>query len=256
MRRLTRINWLAALVLLVISISANADDWITHYYENPTPERFVAEVHALSQSGHLADGNRAPLIAAFLGRVMANNPSQIGGWLNQLGGLKDEDRVTLLWAANLSQSKEALDYIQRQPDGNKFQKKIDIRTIELNDAFILDMLWGDFFATGEAMPIRRIVYALNYDKYLGALERFKSSKQTTMDRDEAIREGIFDAACWSLESNVKQHHRVAEIIEGIFWEGKISHSEQLWLSQILAKGLPDKYELTQVKAGEWAFKRK
>lgn len=256
MRRFACINWLMALVLIAISFSANADDWITHYYEHPTPERFVAEVQAMSKSGYLANAKSAAPIAAFLGRVMAANPSQIEGWLNQLDGLKGDDRDTLLLAANLSQSKEALAYIRRQPDGDKYQEATDIRTVEPHDAFILDMLWGDFSATGEAIPIRRIVYALNYEKYSGALKRFESSKKTQQDREEAIRESIFEAARWSLESNIQQHHRVAEIVEKIYWEGQITHSEQLWLSVILAKGLPDKYELTQVKPGEWAFKRK
>ena len=245
-----------AFVLLTISVSANADDWITNYYEHPTPERFVAEVQAMSRSGYLANAKSSQPIAAFLGRVMGANPSQIEGWLNKLDGLNGEDKNTLLLAASLSQRIEARNYIRRQAGGDKYLETTDIRTVEPKDAFILDMLWGDFSATGEEMPIRRIVYALNYEKYSGALKRFETSKKTQQDREEAILESTFEAARWSLESNIQQHHRVAEIIEKIYWDGKVSHSEQLWLSVILAHGLPEKYELTQIRSGEWAFKRK
>lgn len=242
--------------LFAISICANAEDWIPHYYEQPTPERFVGEVQAMSKAGVLADAKNAASIAAFLGRVMAANASQVEGWLNQLDGLKGPDKEALLLAANLSGTKEAMAYIQRQPDTEKYQKPTDIRSIEPNDGIVLDMLWGDFYASGDAKPIRRIVHALNYGKHAGALDKYKTSNKTEQDRNEAILESLFEAARWSLEANIRQHKRVAEIVEQIFWKEKITDEERTWLTVVLAKSLPEKYELTQVKPGEWAFRRK
>lgn len=231
------------------------DNWMMHYYEHPTPDRFVPEVISMSKAGYLAKAETSAPISAFLGQIMAANPSQIEGWLNQLNGFKGKDRDTLLLAASLSNTKEALAYIRQQSDGSKYQKAINIRLAEPDDASVLDMLWGDFFASGETAPIRRIVYALNYDKYSGARTRFEGSKNP-QDREEAILESTFEAARWSLESNIQQHHRVAEIVEEIYFGGQTTHSEQMWLATILAKGLPEKYEFLQIKPGEWAFKRK
>lgn len=248
---------LLAAVLLATAQTAYAEDWFSGYYEHPTPERFVVEVLALGRAGNLSNPKTAALTSVFLGRVMAANPTQVDGWLSQLGDLKGDDRQTVLFAASLSGTKEAQAYLGRQPDAEKYRgKPVDIRALEPNNPTLLDMLWADFFATGEAVPIRRIVAALNYDKYSGALDRYAKSKKTEKDRNDAILEAVFKAAMWSLESNAVQHRRVGEILEQIYFSGGLTQPEQVWLSAILAEALPDKYEFTRLEAGRWTFKRK
>jgi hypothetical protein len=252
-----RCIYVFVLMLLATVQSAFAQDWLSHYYQHPTPERFVTEVKALSKAGNLSNPKSAALLSVFLGKVMAANPTMVGDWLNQLADLKGGDRHTLLMAANLSGTKEAQAYIARQADAERYRiKPVDIKTLEPNDPTVLDMLWAEFFATGEAMPVRRVVAALNYDKYDGALNRYAKSEKTEKDRNDAMLEAVFKAAMWSLESNVRQHQRVAEILEQIHFSGGLTRSEQMWSSVILAKAKPDKFELTQEKAGQWTFKRK
>lgn len=248
---------LLAFVLLATVHTAHAEDWISHYYEHPTPDRFVTEVQTLSKAGNLSNPNSAALISVFLGRIMAANPTQVDGWLAQLGDLKGGDRQTLLFAASLSGTKEAQAYLGRQPDAARYRgKPLDLRNLEPKNPTILDMLWADFFATGEAAPIRRIVVALNYEKYSGALDRYAKSEKTEKDRNDAILEAVFKAAMWSLESNARQHPRVGEILEQIYFSERLSQPEQLWLSATLAKAMPEKYEFTRTEAGKWTFKRK
>ena len=252
-----RLSHFLAVILFAAAQNAFADDWISHYYESPAPERFVAEVQAMSKAGSLSNPNSAAMTSVFLGRVMAANPAQVNSWLTKLGDLKGNDRQTLLFAANLSKTKEAQAYLDGQPDAEKYRAKtIDIRTLEPKNPTVLDMLWADFFATGEAVPIRRIVVALNYDKYSGALDRYAKSEKTEKDRDEATLEAVFKAAMWSLESNAKQHRRVGETLEQIYYAGELTQPENLWLSVILAKAMPEKYEMTRQEAGQWTFKRK
>jgi hypothetical protein len=253
----TRLFYFLAVLLFSTAQSAFAQDWLSHYYENPTPGRFVTEVQALSKAGTLSNPNAAALTSVFLGRVMAANPVQVNAWLTQLGSLKGGDRQTVLVAASLSGTSEARAYLDRQPDADKYRAKpIDVRALELKDATVLDMLWADFFATGEAAPIRRVVAALNFDKYTGALDRYAKSEKNEKDRDDAMLEAVFKAAMWSLESNTKQHRRVGETLEQLYFAGGLTHSEQLWLSFILAKAMPEKYEFTRSEAGQWTFKRK
>src|SRR5262249_37032617 len=185
------------------------------------------------------------------------NPTHVDAWLTQLGDLKGGDRQTLLFATNLSRTKEAEAYLSRQPDAEKYREKlIDIRTLEPKNPTILDMLWADFFATGEAEPIRRIVVALNYDKYSGALGQYAKSEKTEKNREEAVLEAAFGAARWSLESNAEQHLRVGEILEQIYFAGELTQPEKLWLSAILAKAMPEKYEFSRLEAGQWTFKKR
>lgn len=251
------IGLLAAAVLLEAVQTAHAEDWLSHYYEHPTPERFVTEVRAWSKAGSLSNLKTAALISVFLGRVIAANPTQVDAWLTQLDDLKGGDRQMLLSAASLSATKDAQAYLSRQPDAEKYRAiPMDIRTLEPKSPAVLDMLWADFFATGEAVPIKRIVLALNYDKYSGALDRYAKSEKTEKDRNDAILEAVFRAAKWSLESNAKQHRRVGEIIEQTYFAGGLTQPEQVWLSTILAKAMPEKYEFTGSGPGLWTFKRK
>ncbi|TFW31318.1 hypothetical protein [Massilia horti] len=236
---------------------AFAGDWLSHYYEHPTPERFVTEVKALSKSGYLSNPQSASMISVFLARVMAANPAQVDGWLGQLSDLKGGDRESLLFAASLSGTKEAQAYLGRQPDAEKYRgKPVDISALEPNNPTVLDMFWADFFATGEAAPVRRIVAALNYDKYSGALDRYAKSEKTEKDRNDAVLEAVFKAAAWSLESNARQHRRVGEILEQTYFLGALTQPEQVWLSAILAKAMPEKYEFTRSEADQWTFKIK
>jgi hypothetical protein len=252
-----RLVYLFALTLFAAVQPAFAEDWLSHYYEHPTPERFVTEVQEMSKTGNLSNPKTAALISVFLGRVMAANPTKVDDWLSQLGELKGGDRQTLLAAASLSGTKGAQAYLDRQADAEGYRgKSFDIRTLEPKNPTILDMLWADFFATGEAVPIRRIVVALNYDKYSGALDRFAKSEKTEKDRNDALLEAVFKAAMWSLESNARQHHRVGEILERIYFSGGMTQPEQVQLSAILAKAMPDKYEFSRSEAGQSTFKRK
>jgi len=247
---------LLTLAVMLVSVTAAAEDWLSSYYKRPTPERFIPEVRALRDQGALSDSSHAVPIAVFLGRVMAANPELAGKWLTELEDFRGADRETLLLAASLSGAPDAVAYVRRQPDAKDYeQESVDIRALEPKDPVVLDMLWADFFATGDAAPVRRIIYALNYDKYDGALERYKSSKKTEQDRNDAIRDSVFQAARWSLESNVRKHSRVAEIAEQMLFNDELTQSERLWISVVLAKALPDKYELTRLKPGEWSLKK-
>src|SRR5262245_1190993 len=114
-----RLLCFVAVVFFAIAQTTFAEDWLSHYYEHPTPERFVTEVRVLSKTGHLSNPKTAAIISVFLGRVMAANPTQVDAWLTQLSDLEGSDRQTLLFAANLSGTKEAQAYLSRQPDAEK-----------------------------------------------------------------------------------------------------------------------------------------
>ena len=252
-----RFFYFLSIVLLATTHTASAADWLSHYYENPAPERFVTEVIALSNAGMLSDPNSAAPASVFLGKVMAANPGQVDAWLSQLEDLKPADRQTLLSAATLSGTKEAQAYLGRQSDAGKYQNvAVDVRTLKPDNPKVLDMLWADFFATGDAAPIRRVIVALEYSKYAGAMDRYAASKKTEKDREEAILESVFRAAMYSLESNAVQHRRVAQTMEHIYFDEDLTQPEKLWLSAVLAKALQEKYEFTRSEGGLWTFQGK
>lgn len=257
MKTLGSLNkWMVAITMFLAQ-AVWADDWMTNYYERPSPERFVAEVQGFSKAGHLSSLKTGPMIAVFLGRVMAANPVAVESWLSQLSDLTGGDRETLLLAAGFSRTQEARSFLAKQPDGAKYLGSLmDIRAVEPEDPEVLDMLWADFFATGEVAPLRRLVHVLNYDQYAGAMERYAMSQKIEKDREDAMRDAAFQAARWSLQSNAQQHRRVGELLEQIYWKGDLTQPEQVWLSAVLAKAMPEKYEFVQIEPGRWSFKRK
>jgi hypothetical protein len=107
-------------------------------------------------------------------------------------------------------------------------------TKEIDSPSVLDMLWGYFFATGDEAPIRRIVSALNYSEYAGALDRYETSKKTPDDRNQAYYDAIFRAAVSSLSTTWRQHPRIKEICDGLLKDNKLSPTETQLLKQMLA----------------------
>jgi hypothetical protein len=241
MKKLTIILFSLISLCFCLGVSpAYSSDWITNYYEHPTPERFVSEVRDWSKTGMLA-GNKSAMLAVFLGRVMAQNRDQIVNWLTELQDLKGKDKETLLLAAYFSETAEAQSYLKGLEGTEKYRgKPRNILEIEIKDPFILDMLWFDYFATGNPASIKRIVQALNLEKYFSVA----NVPPTPETDEEAFTLGwTFKAAMWSLESNARQHRRIAEILETLFLDGNLTQPETVWLSTVLARAMPDKYEL-------------
>jgi hypothetical protein len=218
-----------------------ARDWMTFYYKNPTPEKFVESVRELAKDGSLSNDDAQPPIVAFLSQVMASNPKKIPGWLKQLSDLDRKQTSVILAAAWYSDTEEALAYFESQKlEAYLKQKGPKILEMEL-DPTILDMLWGHFMATGDEKPIRRIVSAFSLSKYAGAAERFKTSEKTEQDKKEAFLDATFQAAKWSLESNCRQHPKVLQHCEAMLVDRQLSDDQRLWLGVVLAKVKPDKY---------------
>jgi hypothetical protein len=158
---------------------ASSSDWMTFYYTYPQPDRFVSEVRGMSKSAVLSKPSAEPPIVAFLSRVMAKNPEKVSAWMAALADLPDNDKETLNKAVWFSNTDAGKAYLKKHGLAKYLEKPApDTLKMEIDSPSVLDMLWGCFFATGDDAPIRRIVSALNYGKYAGALERYKASKKT------------------------------------------------------------------------------
>ena len=229
----------------------DAEDWMTFYYKNPTPERFVEEVCTIVEAGHLTKKGAQPPIVAFISQVMHANPEKISDWLGAFEGLEEEQRNVLCAAAWFSDTPQARDYFRRKELSDYLDNEAPaILKMPVNNSMTLDMLWGYFFATGSEAPIRRIIKGFKLSKYEGALERYKESQKTEKDQEEAYLDAVFDAARWSLTSNCEQHPRVLEHCETIFSQGGLTEPETFWLGAVLAKVRPDKYSIEVEKDGQ------
>ena len=210
---------------------AAVPDWLTSYYQNPQPDRFVAEVRKMSGRGTLS----APVTVAFLSRVLAKQPAKIPAWMAALADLSDSDKEVLHKAIWLSGTGAGKAYLKDHALASLLKTPVpDMLNEEIDSPDVLDMLWGCFFATGDEAPVRRIVSALKYSKYAGALDRYETSGKTPDDKEQAYYDAVFRAAVSSLSSTWRQHQRIKEICDGLLKGKELNPTETRWLKVMLA----------------------
>jgi len=252
-------KWISpALVILILTFSHSVKaDWLMNYYKNPTPDNFVPEVQKLSENGILSNPKHEQTVSVFLSRVLADNPEKTIEWMDELKSLEQKDMKPVFYAVWLSDTDDSKKYLKSIGATKALAAEpTNFLQVPIDNPNILDALWAYFFATGDDAPVKRIISALKYDEYLGSLEAYKTSQKTEQDKNNAIFEAIFTSARWSLESNIKNHPRVAEICEVAFKDPALSNSEKLWLGTVLSKALPSKYTITKAKPGEWTVESK
>ncbi|MDP0496406.1 MAG: hypothetical protein Q7Q73_09385 [Verrucomicrobiota bacterium JB024] len=131
----------------------------------------------------------------------------------------------------------------------------DCRTLKLPDPYgpiqtpdQLDMLWGEFFATGTYAPIEHLVTALNLKPYGDAFKKMKEEgkRPETDEERRDVRLGLtFGAAVWSLMANCRQHELVKQ-----YCGWALEHSDQLkegklMLAVIMSEVWPERYKLNR-----------
>ena len=188
---------------------ANEQDlerWMTYYYLHPQPDLLVPALMLADQKGLLQGDAQAPF-TAFISQVMAQNPTRIPGWFQQLQVLKDKSKpaiLTALWWSNTKEGKEQLAAVikslpekaqadlQSQCAGNA----TPIEKMDITSPAVLDELWGAFCATGDEKYVNRLMSTLPW-----------------VDADKDYNKlMIGGAARWSLTSNAQQHPKVMKLV--------------------------------------------
>ncbi len=187
--------------------SANAlAAWMTFYYQHPEPQRIVDAMLSASRFGLLRGRTTGPPLFGFLAGWFRENDDAAEAVVEKLLDLPPEDLAILvsgLWYSNASASRAALvKYAPRMPSqrelmgGRVDEPSPGMLGIPLEQGpWVLDALWGNFFATGKEDPVVRLMTALPW---------------TTVEQKDD-RRPIGDAARWSLTSNAVQHPRVLAI---------------------------------------------
>jgi hypothetical protein len=219
-------------------------DWTKFYYAHPQPERFVDEVRAIAARNGFDKPETRPVIATFLGRVIAANPAQAPAWFEQLADLAGPARETLQAAAWFSQTAEAHAWLERERADARFLGPApDVLSGPIDHPSRLDVAWAYYFATGDVRAVRRVVSALGFMDDVGAAARFKDSAQTAEDRARALNDGIFQAASWSLAALAQEHPPLLAIYEQIVDSNDVDPTERIALAMTLQKLVPDRWSV-------------
>lgn len=145
--------------------------WINEYRRSPEPDRLPEVVRTMGNLGLYRDLDQAGVYIGFIGGVLGSNPDRAELLVSRSFPMPPEDQVVLIRAiaySGLPDWKNLLQkFIERMPARMVLIRKYlygDGKTLaELpvdEGAYVIDALWGYFYATGYHEPIQRIVSAL------------------------------------------------------------------------------------------------
>jgi hypothetical protein len=176
--------------------------WINGYRRNPEPRRVPQAVKAMSALGLTKDADQSGIYIGFVAGTLGANPQTAEQLVTQMFPLRPEDQVIIIKAiaySGLPHWRTLLaKFIERMPARKdlieKFlygDKKILTALSMKDDATVIDLNWGYYFATGWEAPIRRIVaalaYALDKDKVdvmtVGAMAKWTLAQNASRDND-------------------------------------------------------------------------
>jgi hypothetical protein len=220
-------------------------DWMKFYCANPTPDRFVSEVRALEKDSSVEDPTTRMVVATFLGLVMRANAARIAGWTDELMDLTGTAREILqlaAWISNTDEGRAVLEKLGADPRLRSTSPP-DLLSRKVDNGALLDILWAHYLATGDALPVRRIISALEYMSDFGAAERFKTTPQTDEDRARAMNDALFQAASWSLTSLMHEHPPLRALCERLFDEADLTPNERVGLAIALQKVAPETWDV-------------
>jgi hypothetical protein len=189
-----------------------AGEWIMSYHKSPTPVRAISGVRIFINPDTDWINNHLNMLT-FFRRIFSDNPFLFENIANHFGSLPADDQRKLLLISAISNDSVLRTFVngEGKEEFRKFYesaKNIEFPNIdgEINSPMQLDILWSEFLTTGRYEPVRKIVSALELQKYEGALKIIKEGKvEVTKEMERnAYLEATYRSATWSLISNCKQ----------------------------------------------------
>ncbi|RUO98161.1 hypothetical protein [Hyphomicrobium sp.] len=145
--------------------------WINGYRKNPEPKRLPEAVKAMAAFGTPRDSDQSGVYVGFVAGVLGANPDMASDLITKMFPLPPEDQVLIVKAiaySGLPRWRNTMTaFVERMParrvliDKYVFGNKPTLTEISVkDDASVIDLNWGYFFATGWEAPVRRIVATL------------------------------------------------------------------------------------------------
>jgi hypothetical protein len=190
---------------------ANADAiarWINDYRSRPEPMQLPQLFRALAGLGLLADQDTNGLYLGFIGGVLAANPGKANDLVKRLFPLPPEHQGALIKAIAYSGLPGWQDllraYAERMPARVVLIDRLVTGRMPALEGLALDagpvpmdVLWGNYFATGAPEPVFRIVSVLKWAK----------------DQDDVERLTVGSMVKWTLATNASRDVDLLRILK-------------------------------------------
>ncbi len=181
-------------------------EWIKDYRHTPEPDKLPAAVHAMRRLGLVKDIEAAGVFGGFIGGVLGDNPDKAEALVTGMYPMPPEDQAIIIKAiaySGLPDWKGLLGrFVERMP-----ARKVMLQHYLYGDGKTLhelpleagmapiDTLWGNYFATGSAQPVQRIIAALAW----------------TTDKEDIDKLTAGGMAKWTLASNASRDRELIDV---------------------------------------------
>lgn len=183
--------------------------WINDYRKAPDPDRLPDVVHAMGDLGLFRDLENAGVYIGFTAGVLGANPDRAERLVARMFPMPPEDQVVLIRAiaySGLDDWKGLLQkFVERMPARMVLLRKYlygdgktlkDLPITDGGGGYVLDALWGYYFATGEREAARRLIGALALSE----------------DRNDLEKLTIGSMAKWTLATNASREKELLDIL--------------------------------------------
>lgn len=232
--------------------------WLMAYHDKPAPQQLLAATKLAAENPPagarpIRDAENGTWLG-FFEQVLADNPwllPQVVARLDRAAGRERELLATCLAYAKRNDRAfhQTLPENAREAFMLRRLETWPAPTMEPLNGAQLDVLWGRFFASGSYEPIRALVAVLGYHPYKDALEEYKQLKEKPARPPTQVLKGIvFQAAVWSLRSNIEQDKVVRDYCEGILLREELPETETSWLAGLF-KAAMEKLKRAEGRTG-------
>ena len=232
-------------------------EWSANYYANPMPNKAIDAYIYYSKSSLSEDQDGfIPMFSFFL-ELFDTNPYLVPHLIDQYEAQNEKTRTFFIYllrhidfdASVFLNSLEGHDKeVYEKILAEEFPRARD----PISSPSHLDIQWSSFLATGKIKPIRNLIGVLEFSKFRGSIDSFEDSPKTEMDKQNALKDAIFQAACWFIETNGAKHPLMGQYCAYLFINGELTKSERLWLGAALSKVYPDRFKIKKEESGFWS----
>jgi hypothetical protein len=260
--------WLCALAAAILSAAAaeaappkgqieftRPEDmlrWMNGYRTQPRPDKVPDLVKAASAMGVFRDMETAGVYVGFMAGVIGSNPKRAERLIERMFPMPPEDQVAIVRAIAHSEHprwKELLaEFSERMPArAVLIDRFITGRQPTLKDMALdtgagpLDMLWGQYFATGSYDPVLRMVSILEWSKDADNLDRLtvgnmtKLTLATNASRDPTLLKMLKASMAYETKETRAVLREVIDAAE-TFEFGKVRRDAMASIEQLKVKG--------------------
>jgi hypothetical protein len=180
--------------------------WISGYRMDPKPQDLPRAVQRMAQTGAFKDLDTAGVYIGFIAGVLGANAADADALVSKIFPLPPEDQVALVRAIAYSGHPDWQGLLRRNAERMPARKLMIDRYLEGKLPTLaklpldagpapLDILWGQFFATGEYAPLLRIISVLEWSQDKNNMERLTigSMAKWTLANNAQRDKDILDA---------------------------------------------------------------